>query len=98
MADDPAIIADIPNKSGAFSDVYKASFGGKYVAVKVFRETASKYEMKRIEEVLSRFPDLILFSAKAFHSGLNEISRSHNPSVTNTFYQSWASSGEKKRH
>jgi hypothetical protein len=84
MADDP----DIPTRSGAFSDVYKASFGGKCVAVKVFRETASKYEMKRVEKVLLRFPDPILFSAKAFRSGLNERLRSHNPSVTNTFYQS----------
>ncbi|KIJ98335.1 hypothetical protein K443DRAFT_680863 [Laccaria amethystina LaAM-08-1] len=50
MADDP----DIPTRSGAFSDVYKASFGGKCVAVKVFRETASKYEMKRVEKRVER--------------------------------------------
>ncbi|EDR03053.1 uncharacterized protein LACBIDRAFT_295329 [Laccaria bicolor S238N-H82] len=44
----------IPIRSGAFSDVYKASFGGKCVAVKVFRETASKYEMEKVEKRLER--------------------------------------------
>ena len=74
MADDPPIIADMPTRSGAFSDVYKASFGGKCVAVKVFRETASKYEMKRVEKVFSRCSDSILLSAKAFRSGMSERS------------------------
>ena len=74
MEDDPAIIAGMPTRSGVFSDVYSASFGGKCVAVKVFRETTSKYGMKRVEKVFSRCSDSILPSAKAFLSSLNERS------------------------
>lgn len=52
--EEPAIIADMPTRSGAFSDVYKAFFRGKCVAVKLCRETASNYEMKKVEKRLER--------------------------------------------
>lgn len=65
MADDPAIISDMPTRSRASSDVYKASFGGKCVAVKVFRETVSKYEMKRVEKVFR--DSLVQFSSPLRH-------------------------------